>query len=723
MNEFYNLDKAIEELNKKYGTDFKYKCEDGKFWIWDANEVYTSEWYYNNVDYKNEVDPILEKLNEAVVNDFGSDELFIDYKNNVMMYVSGVECEDNELVEDDRYDLSRRGEVARSIGTEVSGDNSYTEGTRKVLEKIGKIAKAVAKKLGWDEGLVFQDMVRDLQLLGNPRLVEQLDPSNPVDQLTKQILEMQLQGLIGNGEDYDAFKSSTLTALMNMDENQAAEQLYRMFNRGQISGSNAQRLGGANRRMLGHRDSFGDMLEEFNSLKKKYDMDGEKKETDEGYFQIVMKDKDDETYFNIMTGIDEEGQIIEQTPHYAMIFWRKYDKGHDPRSFDDSKEDDIRFAEKFGENNLTRYKRLSQKLVGNNRDITWVIAHIENADDLNEMMNVTEFGEYTPIAENEEYIVFDINSLEMCQDLAKGANWCITSPTAYNTNARFGAKYHFYINKITGDKYCVAMAKGMNEIVDKNDNELAKLPTGVPQVGEGEITSSVVKEDMSSSDALLKSALANVGLLPVDTLRIAYDDMFGEELDMLDDEEVKDWLLTKLPEVDTNELKEYIEDHIDDFAVLPEEAQDYTDEDEDLIDLEKIEEDEEILNLPTKENLIDDIKSKLASNTLMVLDKIEEDGESTHLFLKFTDEAYELMSADVSDSFYGQNSNITIFDEENVSDRDYFEVLAILLNDEEDRIWIYKDEEYQSNWLDEITDIYSDENIKKVIEEQNELYE
>ena len=741
------LDKAIQELNKEYGTDFQYKIYNGRFWLWDANGVYSSEWYYNNIDYQNEVDPILTKLNEAVVNQFNNDDLFVDYWNFSKMYISGLHCEDEEeLTEDDRHELARRGEIVNTSNrNEVSSDNRYTEETRKILEKIGKIAKATAEKLGWDEGLVFQDMIRDLQLLGNPALVEQLDPSNPIDQMTKQVLEMQLSGLLGDGNDYELFKSSTLTALMRMDEQQAANQLYQMFNRGQITGGNYQRIENRNQRALPNRNSSNDSevkddfysenaLEQLKTLKKKYDIDsGYKKETDEGFFEIIEKDKNNPLYVDIMSGADEEAQIIDSTKDYIMVFWRKYDQGHDPRdlgdqkAINDDKNSDEAFAEKFGADNLIRYKRLTQKLEGNNRDITWVIAHIENKDDLNEMLNVTEFGEYNPIAENDKFIVFDIDSLNMCQRLARGTTWCITSPTAYNTNARFGARYHFYINKITGEKYCVAMVGGMNEIVDANDNELARLPEDVPQVGEEEVRSSVVNEDKSSSEALLQTALANVNLLPVETLRVAYDDMFGDELDMLEDEEVQPWLLEKLPEVDLQELKTYIEEHIDDFAIVQEENSDeeeidYEDEEEipDLSEVEVLEEETETQEI-TREEIVEFLKNELSKNKLTELGNIIIEDDNTIIKLKFSDEAYNLMVNGTADNFYRKEMNITVFDAE-ANESEYFEIVVNRLGNEEDRIWLDENTDFKFV-LKDIVKYFDDKEIKSIIEEQNEVYE
>lgn len=746
MNNYPILDNTIQELNKEYDTDFQYKIYNGRFWLWDANGVYDSEWYYNNIDYQNEVDPILTKLNEAVVNQFNNDELFIDYWNTRKMYISGLWFNDEEteeentdedhmllrrdeiiekykdkienLTEDDRHELARRGEIVNTANhNEVSADNRYIEETQRILEKIGRIAKATAEKLGWDEGLVFQDMIRDLQLLGNPALVEQLDPSNPIDQMTKQILEMQLQGLIGNEGDYEVFKSSTLNALMNMNEQQAANQLYQMFNRGRISGNTYQRVETRNPRRLTHDDIENDIVFECHD------------------YALVETNLNKKIVYSLWLINREKGvgknyspttkyfDTIEEGKKYAEEYYGK-------ENVQDSKADDEAFVQKFGENNLTRYKRLTQKLTGNYKDITWVTAHIENEEDLNEMLNVTEFGEYVPFVENEYYAVFDIEDLQMCQKLAKGTTWCITSPSAYNTNARFGARYNFYINKITGEKYCVAMVGGMKDIVDQNDNELAKLPSNVPQVGEREIVSTVVKEDKPSSEALLQTALTNVKLLPVEALRVAYDDMFSEELDMLEDNEVKAWLLEKLPEVDTQVLKTYIEEHIDDFAILPSSNDDLEEieynpisEDEEEIELEELEENDEDTetDIITKEKIVESLKEELSKNKLIKIEKVEEDEENSIIVLNFSDEGYNLMSSRTSDNFYRKEMNIVVFDAE-ANQQEYFEIVVNRLGNEEDRTWIPKDS-IDLMTINAMADYFSDKEIAKIIKEQNEVYE
>ena len=487
-----------------------------------------------------------------------------------------------------RYNITRTGAVARRNGTnEVLENNRYEEETRRILEKLGRIAHAVAEKLGWDEGLVMRDMVKDLALINDPSLIAQLDPNNPVDQMTDQIMRMYLD----DGEAFNEMRNTAVTRIMNMREEDAANLLYQMFNQGQLSGSQYQRLENRNRRLIGDKliepteqclDFVENILQENGWLIERkgktlfgaihYQVRSDKNDfTKENWMEFVKTNLDEklekaEDEFNcpitLSANLMEDGTITAGVDIREMSVM---DSKKGPSKFKDSANEEA-FTAKFGAKNLQRFNRIKQKLEGNMRDITWITAHIETPEELNEAFNNVEFGTYEPIAENEDYIVFDIDSLQMCQDLARGTNWCIAVPSAYNVYANYGAKYNFYINKINGDKYCVAMVGDGKEIVDKNDRELASLPEGVP--GEA-VKSSVVEEDMSTEDALLQTTLANIQILPVDTLRIAYDDMFGEELDMLEDEDVKAWLSEQIPNIDTNELKTYIEEHLEDFAVVP----------------------------------------------------------------------------------------------------------------------------------------------------------
>lgn len=651
------------------------------------------------------------------------------------------------MKKDDRYNLARRNEVARTYNrNQVSANNDYTERTREVLEKLGRLATAVADKLGWDAGLVMQDFIKDLRLINDPSLVRELDASNPIDQMTAQVMEIYT----ADPEAFNVFRNNAVNQIMHMDEEEAANTLYQMFNRGQITGANYQRIAHNENEMIEDGvkpvEPDKEALEEIEKLFDEYGWDVESKQ--ENFFggihyQIVTRTNtftpdtwEEFVEKNLEFVLDE---VIDKEYHCAPTFCANLMKdgtitaGVDIRKFvekeetpvQDAKADDDAFAEKFGADNLARYKRLSQKLEGNYRDITWVIAHVENSNDLNEMLNVAEFGDYTPIAENDKFIVFDIDSLQMCQKLGKNTTWCITAPTAYNTNARFGARYHFYINKITGQKYCVAMVGGMNEIVDQNDNELARLPEGVPAVGEEEVVSSVVNEDKTSAEALLQTALANINLLPIDTLRVAYDDMFGDELDILEDEEVKEWLLEKLSEVDTETLKTYIEEHIDDFVVVPEENDE--DEDYDNEDIEEIElqedwdDDEEEAPEHSKEEVVDYIVSKIEGNELTEVVGTEEDDDYVIIKLNFTDKAYDLMATGTADNFYRKEMNITVFTEE-VNENKNFEVVVNRLGNEEDRIWTARNTR-DFTGFDEAIRYFSDEEIKNIIEEQNEVYE
>lgn len=492
----------------------------------------------NNIIYEEEksgveLDPLKDLSHPSKLKLIGINDM--KGRNNEMV---------KKVVKDEpvRYGSTAQNQVARTSNrNEVANSETAQEKLRQVLAKLADIASAIGDAFNLDERLVFEDFVKDLKILNNPRAIAELDPSNPVDMMTRELLSHY----IGNEADFNIFGNQAVNQIMSMTNEQAVARLGALLGGTQL-GTTARtinnRLGGRSQRAL-------------------------------------------------------------------------------PR-VRDSKADEERFSQKFGIKALARFKKLAQRLQGHYNDITWVTAHIDTPEDLNEILNNTEFYGYEPIAENEDWAVFDVDNLEMCEKLARGTNWCITSPSAWNTNARFGARYNFYINKNTGEKYCVAMVRNLKEIVDGSDNELAKLPTGVPSVGGEEITSSVVQENTSSSDALVQSALRNIDLLPTETLRNAYNDLFGEELEMLDDNEIKDWIKEQIQEMDSNELKRYIENHIDDFAVTPQinndfdevgddDYEDYEDDDDDYEDDDDFVEDSKSVK-DTTENLEEkDILNKL----------------------------------------------------------------------------------------------------------------
>ena len=585
------------------------------------------------------------------------------------------------LKKDDRYDIARRNEVGRRNTTEVSGDNRYTEETRRILEKLGRLATAVANHFGWDPEIVMRDFVKDLAIINNPALIAELDTNNPVDQMTDQLMRMYL----ADDEAFNIFRNTALAQIMNMSEERAIQTLEQILGRGQIGTSRTnQFIGNRNARRIGHNDSnfeetwnyegwyIPDIIDELEFefemiengeanrdkfktagdlkqwIKEQYPLNNATKV--DGYDSAVsfvlrhfnqrvmnefggytnypisdsqsqeiareyqrLSEKYDLDFEDLVYGEDGfmnncypdgfpdfNGDVIFSEKYWNEFEkWLKETKGieleHDNSDFlADSKEDKQRFIAKFGEDAFNRYNRISQKLQGQYKDMTWLTANVE-ANELNEIFNNAEFKGYEPTDENEDFVMFKIEDLDMCQKLSEGANWCIATPTAYNTYAGYGAEYKFYFNKKTGEKYCVASVSGMNEIVDQNDNELAKLPDGVP----GEVyTSAVVHEDKTSSEATLETALKHIELLSVAQLRTAYNDLFGEELSLLEDDEVKSWLTSKLPEVDTNELKRYIEQHLDAFAVLPEVREEIEEENSDEDDFNE----EDVVTDSTEEN-------------------------------------------------------------------------------------------------------------------------
>jgi len=676
---------------------------------------------------------VFENEKEGIELDFNSNT----NASKIKLITIGDEKMIKKLKDNPPYAVSTRNNNLERRNNEVSGDNRYTEESRRIFEKLGRLATAIANHFGWEPGLVMQDFVKDLAIINDPSMLGRLDPNNPIDKMTQDLMSMY----IGSAEDFNVFQNEALAQIMNMSEERAVQTLEKLIGRGQLGTTRAnQFLGNSNQRRLGRgRDSewnyegwtVEDIIDEIEpefemimnkeSIKEPFKNLGELKSWIKGLYplnsatkvegfdtavsrvlkhfnQRVMQEFGGYTDYPLTDSQSQEiakyyrdfsdkynldledliygpegfmetcypndfpdfkGDIIFSEKYWNEFEqWLKDTKGitlkHEDSSdfLVDSKEDEQRFAEKFGEKNLNRFKRLTQKLQGNYKDMTWVVAHIETTEDLNDVLNNADFGGYEPSDENEDWVVFKVEDLQKCQKLSNGTNWCITAPTAWNTYTGLGVDFTFYINKNTGDKYCVASKGGLNEIVDKNDREVTSLPEGVP--GE-EVRSSVVEEDMDIEEATLKTALANVQLMSVDELKIAWDDMFGEELDMLEDDEVKEWLTHKIPEIDSNELKTYLEEHYTDFIPSGEsDNEELEEDDEDYFD----DEDEEYL----EDSKVQDNKSKkksLKKDSATDMTKVKADIEKFRKLVFDTlkqDKVHKLKSVEILNiQFYGED--------------------------------------------------------------------
>lgn len=178
------------------------------------------------------------------------------------------------LNDEPRYELgsARPLSVSQRRNGEVSADNRYTEETRKILEKLGKLATAVANHFGWDPRVVFEDFVKDLRIINKPSVLAELDPSNPIDVMTRDLMSHY----IGNEEDFNVFQNQALAQIMNMSEERAVQTLASILGRGQIgtSARTRQALGNRGARKLGYNDSQSQEIGRvYEQLKEKYGYD------------------------------------------------------------------------------------------------------------------------------------------------------------------------------------------------------------------------------------------------------------------------------------------------------------------------------------------------------------------------------------------------------------------------------------------------------------------
>ena len=138
-------------------------------------------------------------------------------------------------------------ELVRSNGTNLAQNMSEAEiaETRRIIERLDRLANLLANEFGFDKDKVMEDFFKDLQIIQNPRLLNQLDMNNSADALTKEIVEMWQQ-------DPDAFnliQNNFLDHIMNMSDEralaifrQAMPQLQAPQRRYYIGNNNQRRI-------------------------------------------------------------------------------------------------------------------------------------------------------------------------------------------------------------------------------------------------------------------------------------------------------------------------------------------------------------------------------------------------------------------------------------------------------------------------------------------------
>ena len=148
----------------------------------------------------------------------------------------------------------------------------------------------------------------------------------------------------------------------------------------------------------------------------------------------------------------------------------------------ESKEDIQRFIDKFGEDTYNKFIKFKDRLKNNNLsvDITWYVKNVdpEALDqilfDVENRVVKDETGKAKlnrkKIAENENYVIYDVLDWQTAMNMGDGTVWCITG--RYDTEevkpsqAKFyfddykqqGVKsYLFFMPKKDGDKWCLVI--------------------------------------------------------------------------------------------------------------------------------------------------------------------------------------------------------------------------------------------------------------------------
>lgn len=195
---------------------------------------------------------------------------------------------------------------------------------------------------------------------------------------------------------------------------------------------------------------------------------------------------------------------------------------------EDSKIDQDKFIEKFGEDNFNKFNKLKDRLKNNgiSVDLTW---HTKNTtpEDMDEILSESENrvvkekggkvkNNSVKVYEDSNYTIYEIPDWETAMNLGEGTVWCISG--RYNTNGQvkpsqakqyfnqylnsaYSAYYYVYDKKKNTPSYCICSRGDSYDIWDKNDNTLSKLPN-LFVICDGDGYLSFYNKDINSLDEM-----------------------------------------------------------------------------------------------------------------------------------------------------------------------------------------------------------------------------
>ena len=116
------------------------------------------------------------------------------------------------------------GELVQRVNERGLAQNMSEEEiaeTRRIIARLDNLATRVADEFGFDKELVMRDFIKDLRLIQNPTLVNNLDTTSGADVLTKQIIEE----IASDPEVLNIYQNRTLDYIMDLSDDDAIQIL------------------------------------------------------------------------------------------------------------------------------------------------------------------------------------------------------------------------------------------------------------------------------------------------------------------------------------------------------------------------------------------------------------------------------------------------------------------------------------------------------------------
>ena len=219
----------------------------------------------------------------------------------------------------------------------------------------------------------------------------------------------------------------------------------------------------------------------------------------------------------------------------------------------DSKEDNQKFIDRFGEELFEKFQRLKSNFEPSKRDLYYWLD--KTVEDLEKEFNQIILKGNEAIGENEEWLIVKVETKDQLRQLANDMPWCIKTGEEFDVAKEQGVVWYLFLNKNDKkNKIMVADLNGNCEITDNENHRIQSIPNAPQEFN-------------------FQSSVTDNSFIPILMQIINRDDnetlvnKFGEFFEGLDvnEENLKNILREKINNADLRELANYIDSNIRKF--------------------------------------------------------------------------------------------------------------------------------------------------------------